>query len=114
MDSKELRIGNWVKRKTQPEGFQIDAQSFSRIDKPNHDYQPIPLTEEWLIKFTHKNINTSGMYQKDRFILRWMGSYNYWYVVDAESGTYITKVEFVHEWQNAYRFLNGEELTIKE
>ena len=49
LSSNELRVGNWVKRDTQPDGFQIDERSFTKLD--DYEYLPITLIEEWFIKF---------------------------------------------------------------
>lgn len=77
-----------------------------------NDPKPIELIEEWLIK---SGCEKKGLcYINDRFKLFWKSDYNFWYVFDNESAIYLTKVEFVHEWQNFYFVMNGEELTIKE
>lgn len=47
MKASELRIGNWVKRDTQPEGFVIDSRSFMLCEQHLDTYHPIPITEEW-------------------------------------------------------------------
>lgn len=74
--------------------------------------QPIPLTEELLLKCG--SISTvKGFHYHDRFSLRWVEAYKYWYVTDMETGCYITKVEFLHEWQNTWYVLQGEELNIE-
>jgi len=81
-----------------------------------NDCEPILLTEEWLDKFSHCALTEKtkkGLIVVDRFKLIWKPEYNYWYVLDFMNDTYITKVEFVHEWQNVYFSLNGKELTIK-
>lgn len=81
-------------------------------------FKPIQLTEEWLIKLNYKEIQKGNsdkpLYVIDRFVLRWEEAYKFWYVTDLQSQGYMTKLEFVHEWQNFYRIMQGEELTIKE
>jgi hypothetical protein len=75
---------------------------------------PIPLTEEILLKCGGKKANSEKRHiEHDRFLLRWLEAYKYWYVTDIETGAYITKVEFVHEWQNVFWSLNGQELTVQ-
>lgn len=78
---------------------------------------PIPLTEEWLtksggIKTSKNNPMTPYQFVVERFILVYFASYKYWYVTDNDTGTYLTKIEFVHEWQNFYKAMQGVELTI--
>lgn len=66
--------------------------------------EPIPLTEEWLLKF---GFEKSG----DRFYL------NYYYM---EGGSFkmdeiiISNPKYVHELQNLCHAITGEELTIKQ
>lgn len=72
----------------------------------------IPLSDEWLWALgAERNYNT---YVYDRFKLIWKEAYKYWYVVDKESLTYLTKVEFVHEWQNFVYAMNSTELELRE
>jgi hypothetical protein len=112
----ELRIGNLVnykivdkldERKEWFEPCKIDAVDLQVI---NSDYQPIPLTEEWLLKFGVTPFD--GNFIVDRFRLIYKPIYNYYYVVDKYSNFYYSKVEFVHEWQNLFYSMNGKELTL--
>lgn len=81
-------------------------------DSLRTNYKPIPLTEEWLVKLGAK---TSGNNQivYDRFLLTWKPEYKYWYVVCVNTLAYMTKIEYVHEWQNFVYVMNNQELTIK-
>lgn len=138
--ANELRIGNLVilnNPKYHPEStgkiFMIDSvknDDVSLFDYENlpsiilYQYlkyiEPIPLTEEWLLKLRSREslpVNYKNIYiMLDRFLLTYQASYGFWYVYDfsGEEMLYITKVEFVHEWQNVYFALNGEELTLTE
>ena len=107
MKANELRIGNLVKKRD--EIFEAD---FITI-KMAHNYQPIPITEERLLKFGAERVKL-GQFLLDRFQLIWKKSYNYWYVIDQYNACYYSKVEFVHEWQNLYFVLNGEELVVSD
>ena len=69
------------------------------------------MTEEWLLKLGAEE--NEGCFIHDRFKLQFHDTYKFWYVFDVTLMAYITKVEFVHEWQNVYFALNGEELTVK-
>ena len=82
-------------------------------------FEPIPLTEEWLLKLGAEIIETGFdmheiicIMQYDRFKLIWKDAYKYWYVVDEISLTYLTKISDVHEWQNFVFIMNGKELKI--
>ena len=123
MKANELRIGNIVEH----DGLVLSvlgvSESDVEIQRPGgyasewvdlDDCEPIPLTEEWLKSLganqctpanDHQNKYTYG-----RFVLLWRSKYQYWNVNDLESFGHISKVEFVHEWQNLVYVLNGEEL----
>jgi hypothetical protein len=130
MDAKELRIGNSVyyhisdeidSRKEWDEISTIDAKDLEWLS--NHDdpdYKPIPLTEEWLTKFgfnskyksvhVHWNLSGFGLEQASD--------------VDDDGNSipqkqvfyyeFVYEIKFVHQLQNLYFALRGEELTIKE
>jgi len=94
----ELRIGNWVKT---IEG-EIQIQNGWEIDEGNETH-PIPLTEEWLERFNWnppKDIGVSFSLTTDE--------------IHFVAGNYYKKIEYVHQLQNLYFALTGEELTVKE
>jgi len=118
MDSKELRIGNYVYFK----GVEVDVFSIEKnpIDwervngvRCEENYvsaiKPIPLTEEWLLKF---GFDSNGW--KGEFIKYAEG---YIYLFGEEScifaQAYKIEIKHVHQLQNLYFALTGEELTIK-
>lgn len=109
MKAKELRIGNHVD--LYGSIAQITRFDFNEIPPKGiavDKGKPIPLTEEWLIKSKAKKV--ANTYHSDRFLLIWKPEYKYWYVLDLDSLTYLTKIEFVHEWQNFYFIMQGVEL----
>lgn len=132
MNAKDYRIGNLVyyhiedsmdERKEWNEVSPIDyddLRCFVQYED-NSEYRPIPLTEEWLLKF-HRNedeIEKSKRFPNeitiyDRFLFIWKPEYKYWYVVTAYHKEYLSKIEFVHEYQNFIFALTGEELTLED
>ena len=116
----ELRIGNWVKT---IEG-EIQIQNGWEIDEGNETH-PIPLTEEWLERFKFNQFDDSDFFiplGSDKSLIL-MNVRGYWYPriqQEAEmSHQYIQEVNLnyikhVHQLQNLYFALTGEELTIKE
>jgi hypothetical protein len=128
MKANELRIGNLF---ILPNG-DIGKISYHEIrlmvvaiEKP--DYQPIPLTEEWLLKFgfvqSSNNLgNTFHILKKDGVIV--MLTIEHWTNIDINSKyhnhwhcEYLLnghKLQYLHQLQNLYFALTGEELTIKE
>jgi hypothetical protein len=133
LSANELRIGNYVNCINDfMNPFRIDELNIYRTgifkvgmgkDMDHHpatwmneDIEPIPLTVDWLLKFGNA---TKSYYPNEidvcdnRFTFIWKESYKYWYVVTKESMIFLTKIEFVHEYQNYIFALTGEELKIK-
>lgn len=127
--AQELRIGNYVQYeelKNPSKVWIIDCTETSTSTKA----KPIPLTEEWHNKF---GIQKNGFMQFEYKVSKRqiiVFSDEYVFLLDIESmdhkkshrdnictlwNTDIKKRNmYVHEWQNLYFALTGEELTIKE
>ena len=83
---------------------------------------PIPLTEEWLLKFGFTERSFKGYNRKFYktvnnilFVIPFCISFdsiNYYYPVDEEYQIFIN-LKYVHQLQNLYFSLTGEELTLK-
>lgn len=152
MKTPELRIDNFIYKKIAKkdtpleivEVLSIDG-SFDVLDVKNidgyiteqcplKDFQPIPLTEEWLLKFGFKvkdrksHLNTDIFY-KPTFEIDYCLFYadfrlDYGLYVeytdspmpeDDEKLYPITfGIKYVHQLQGLYFYLTGEELTIKQ
>ena len=113
MKSTELRIGDLVhyEYKEMSKDIEVNITVFQELE--NFTYRnrikPIPLSEDWLLKFGFDNSLVKDIYLA-------LG-----YNVIHDEGKYyfrhygLTKeVEYVHQLQNLYFALTGEELTIKE
>jgi hypothetical protein len=108
MKVQDLRIGNYVYN-SQKEVIKIhNIISGYEIET----LKPIPLTEDWLFKFENvkrlKNSEALEVFERFNFIF--LKEYNFYYVL-TKSGDYLTKIEFIHEYQNFIYTLTGEELT---
>ena len=131
MNAKDLRIGNLVyyniedpmdEREEYNEVCAIDHEDLRILTEfnDNPEYRPIPLTEELMLKLHYKDdIKKSSRFPNeitiyDRFLFIWKPEYKYWYVVTSNHKEYLTKIEFVHEYQNFIFVLTGEELTINQ
>jgi len=109
MKANELRIGNYVEttdKRHNEKYIKVESILFETINVQFREYnlkhiQPIPLTEEWLIKFGFKNHGIINSYCFVDEKLR----------IDYLSNEYFPRhVEFVHELQNIYFALTGEDL----
>ncbi len=111
MKANELRIGNWVST-NKIQKVTIETLEFLSNDKFNHEnVTPIPLTEEWLLKFG-LNEFVEGFWQitigVDKFCINKEGA---GYKLSFMNYGII---KHVHQLQNLYFALTGEELTIKD
>ena len=125
MQAAELRIGNWVMGNAP---YKVDINSIAThaiYEKNGEDYcKPIPLTEEWLLKFGFaKEESTSYKYYSNdnvRFCFEVMFTNNgFWVIIERMQSTDRTRMNmghynYVHQLQNLYFALTGTELTIKK
>lgn len=114
---RELRIGNLIETNIiQP----VELETFQYLLNSNfapHDaIKPIPFTEDWLKKISaHQHSFELG---KDG--IAWFGAYknkvflNIKNCADMDSSVISFQIKYVHQAQNIYHSLTGEELTIKE
>ena len=131
MKANELRIGNYTQWANEQDeivvsvdGIEIDPEDkeylVSYTDLPTEleniiqleFFEPIPLTKEWLEKFGFEETKRG-----------WLSAptgedYKRWLVCFNDGGfSYIpelTSFKYVHQLQNLYYALTGEELTIKD
>ncbi len=131
MESKDLRIGNYIMQGgkiTCVEKLSNSIDDWDDWDRTNgkrtQEYQPIPLTEEWHNKFgiqkngfmsfeyvlqRKNNIDVKVVFQGDYVFLR-QGLSD---VITIWNKDLTKRDMYVHEWQNLYFSLTGEELTTK-
>ena len=110
MKENELRIGNLV-RGFDGEVFTWSLNSFfmlkdSGVDLNEYLKEPIPLTEEWLVKFGFKTDNNVEFYCESGY--DWALNFG-----ELEFRALNIVIKNVHQLQNLYFTLTGEELTIK-
>lgn len=109
----ELRIGNLCLRKNTNNELVtciINITYFNLINEFPEDYKPIPLTEERLLKFgllkTKQNTFLLGCYE----LIKYEDSYR----VTLPKNGILATIKYVHQLQNLYFCLTGEELQVKE
>lgn len=119
MKAQELRIGNIVNYYGDdfPNGTQctVDSEDIRLMDNnPVYasEHKPILLTEEWLIKFGFKNeVGNEWAAAKGLFVIE---KFDLLYNFSAGSGCALSRsIKYVHELQNLFFAITGQELTIK-
>lgn len=107
MKANELRIGNWYL------SFGVDLKQVESItkDKILIDFHPIPLTEEWLLKFGFDSHKSSKELLFGSLICLERQMNELFIVNPFDKHQY--KIDYVHQLQNLYFALTGEELEIK-
>ena len=130
MKAEELRINSWYKSVKFGVPVKWELTDFSQLDvmsdgayndPPIDEYiEPIPLTEEWLLKLRFEVFDS----------VRFLGDgYNVWkqlpnsrfslYTIDGLQwicrilAHELNEVQYVHQLQNLYFALTGNELTIR-
>lgn len=131
MKANELRIGNYIfgcyeteSERENEESQELDVlckfigydpfekylwvEAIDGVDYEFSNFNPIPLTEEWLLKFGFKERKNSIPYRyyKNRHSIELFSNY--------ARMNYSIGFKYVHQLQNLYFALYGEELTIKE
>lgn len=112
MKASELRIGNWLLFNDSL--VTIIPQHLIMLSDSRHWFRakPIPLTEKWLKDFGFVTpIQRHGVYIKGR--LQIYGIMSYLIEEDTLRAHFIpNKLEYVHQLQNLYFALTGEELAL--
>jgi hypothetical protein len=134
MKANELRIGNWVNFIPDKGNFIIsDIKTFNENTINGlelEDCQPIPLTEEWFLKFkfeikNHSSIDKTPIYSKGEIDIDYCFSYadfreDYSFYVEYTDSPFDSDtdklypvslgIKYVHQLQNLWFTLTGEEL----
>jgi hypothetical protein len=112
MKAEELRIGNWYQWYAEGKyyEYQVIQSDFSN-DCNFLNFELIPLTKEWLIRFGFEYNYSFDLYSKSGFDIQLLENGIDFYL--GEYGSYFTWIEYVHQLQNLYFALTGQELTIK-
>ena len=133
MKANELRLGNYVNVPI-PEQcpFRIDdfeclSYEFIKVAQKQmingkevhpltwygNDLQPIPLTEEWLLKFGFENLSLTPKFDGSKCNFTFYWEVDEIVLRENYEDIFITRISYVHQLQNLYFALTGEELNFK-
>lgn len=117
MEGKELRIGNFVMCRNFPvfghdiavdwSVAQVSAEGIAIADK----FEPIPITDEWLIKlgFEKSDSSSNCMKKTNGYKFDFAGGE----VLYLDS-VRLKHIKYIHQLQNLYFALGGDELLLQE
>ena len=121
MKATELRLGNYVYHESSTCKLET-VLAFEDVE----EYNPIPLTEEWLLKFGFWRNNNlcKRWFLAEAYLLErgWTQHRFYIYLekkrISARHGcmgdsNHLKYLKYVHEFQNLFFALTGEELEIR-
>ena len=122
--ASELRIGNLVEYQSIAGNYVNDIPKWTLLEILSVDilgveefsdhYRPVPITEEWLLKFgfalDNERIKSSNYveYAIGNFILASHNRIDYWILLGTE-----VKIKSVHKLQNTYHIFKDKELKLK-
>ena len=121
LKENDLRIGNFIKVISSTKTFdsfitQAKGYDIVRIEEKSFtywNYEPVILTEEWLLKFgfektigSNESNFTNGVYN---LFANSLGEVNFYFF---KEGDWYQKIDYVHQLQNLYFALTGSELTV--
>lgn len=120
MKASELRIGNWITNTIDKEIFPCELGDLENLLNGWESYQPIPLTEEWLKRFGFEFIKCfvnnkewkvtdyyKGTQKHGLKLSKGLNNPECFYFFQDNIGL---KIKYVHQLQNLYFALTGQEL----
>lgn len=115
MEAKDLRIGNLISHFDEPK--EITVKDLVWIDafpeRVDECYKPITINENWLLKFGFEK-KSGSEFKNDRFIYRFKQKDLIIEGFEYDYNGILCYHEYVHQLQNLYFALSGEELKMKE
>ena len=125
MEAQELRIGNFIAYEPTIDDWEeiyVKPGTIIQCEISPDSFEPIPLTEKWLINFGFIHAKFSSEYWS-HWVLKNGWSISLSNHTEESSGVnkglfywgddYI-EIKYVHQLQNLYFALTGEELVVKE
>lgn len=109
MEANELRVGNLVKW---AKGVYLNdgetTEILNVISNETDFYEPIPITEEWLLKFGFIYIDIGEYILMDISIdFEYTDEGEFYFLLDNKV---LCTIKYVHQLQNIYFFITNNEL----
>jgi hypothetical protein len=116
MEAKELRIGNFITSKSSSTYWEINIDDLILINENPSHYLPIPITEEWLLKFGFiKDAVLFSITENDEHKSVFSIQYdNHLEVFKIPITGFWYEIKYIHQLQNLYFALTNQELTLKQ
>ena len=130
MKATELRIGNYIKLMLNHEDYetiQVTSDELVMVDKKQADYEPLRLTEDWLLKhgFSVKNFDYSipiseckvvwlTLIPQDEECTAYSVCVTQTDEDEEDQNVFLSDISYVHQLQNLYYAMANKELVLKE
>jgi hypothetical protein len=119
MKANELRIGNFTKQGELKSFFENGIHvGFGKCYNFN-ELKPIPLTEEWLFKICRNKFSVKDGWEVEiqgeifEFFVNDLDDTFFMKYTGGEGVSFGKEIKYVHQLQNLYFALTGDELKIK-
>jgi hypothetical protein len=133
METTELRIGNLVQWSDETQIVPITITRLGNFSVGMESIKPIPLTEEWLLKFGFEKEESKPSAKHHNYFSKYISDYKYCFTYAEfrkDFGVYIEYtdssdlnddgikypfcfgIKYVHQLQNLYYSLTGTELSL--
>lgn len=111
IEPKELRIGNWIQH-TNGEIYQSTEYTQLIIMRDGKDFMPVPITEQWLLRFGFDKC-LNGFWDSTDYINVRVDPISF-YLAGSDIDLANDNFKYVHQLQNLYFALTGNELVIQK
>lgn len=112
---QELRIGNYYLGASRGKIEAVTWQTLRDLHEGQLNINPIPITEEWLLKFGFEEKSKSKNFYLGNFRFHISKPANYDGFIFCDGYDVITdRIKYVHQLQNLFFCLCGEELQFKQ
>ena len=108
IQANELRIGNWYLGASRGNPLQATARFIQQLDEGLLNCSPIPLTPEILEKWGFISNPYQDRFELGQVYIQYCGVRNMFWLEN-----YSPELKYLHQLQNLYYALTGEELTFK-